>query len=192
MSAREFLEWERGQTVRHEFFRGEVFAMAGGSPRHNALSANVTAALVVGLRGKPCRVFSSDQRVAARGTEQYVYADVTVACGPLRIQPGTTDVLENPTCLVEVLSPSTEAYDRGLKWEGYRSIPSLQDYVLVSQDSPRIEHFQRDTDGSWHYRVAESSDVITLSNGATLSVAEIFSGVEELADEPRNGVGSFA
>lgn len=159
--------------------------MAGGSPRHNALSANVTATLVQALRGKPCRVFSRDQRVAARGTEQYVYADVTVVCGPLRIQPGTTDLLENPTCLIEVLSPSTEAYDRGLKWEGYRSIPSLQDYVLVSQGSPRIEHFQRNTDGSWHYRVAESSDAIILSNGATLSVAEIFSGVEGLADEPR-------
>jgi len=160
--------------------------MAGGSPRHNALAANVIAALVLEFRGKPCRVFSSDQRLAARGTEQYVYADVTVVCGTLRIQAGTTDVLENPTCLVEVLSPSTEAYDRGLKWEGYRSIPSLQDYVLISQHLPRIEHFKREPDGSWHYRVAEAGDRITLSNGATLVVDEIFAGVVELADERRS------
>src|SRR5690242_2577533 len=136
----EYLAWERTQPVRHEYYRGEVFAMAGGSMRHNVLCARVIEALGAQLRGR-CLVMTSDQRVVAAERDRYVYPDVSIVCGPMVAEPGTSDVLANPTILVEVLSESTEQYDRGGKWEGYQRLDSLTDYVLVSQAEPRIEHF---------------------------------------------------
>jgi Uma2 family endonuclease len=180
MSAPEYLEWERQQTEKHEFHRGEVFAMAGGSLRHNFLSSAVSAELRGALRGKPCVVLSSDQRIAAEPGERYVYADAVVVCGGLRTEPGTHDVLANPSVIVEVLSPSTEAYDRGQKWEAYQRLASLTDYLLVTQTSARIEHFQRETDGSWRYRVLTAGDSITLANGARIDVDAIYEGISEL------------
>src|ERR1044071_1136427 len=133
----EYLAWERTQPVRHEFFHGEVFAMAGGSPRHNVLCIRVSSRLETQLRDR-CFVMSSDQRVVAAHRERYVYPDVSVVCGPLLMEPGTSDVLANPTIVVEVLSASTEQYDRGVKWESYQRIESLTDSVLVSQSHRRI------------------------------------------------------
>lgn len=112
-SPAEFLAWERDQPERHEYFRGEVFAMAGGSPRHNALCSSVNAALRAALRLRGCQLFSSDQRVGLGQGERYGYPDVTVVCGKVVLEPGTSDVLAAPTILVEVLSPATEQYDRG-------------------------------------------------------------------------------
>src|SRR5262245_44212638 len=117
MSAEQYLAWERAQLDRHEFFRGEVFEMAGGRLRHNALSMARGSELRIALRGTGSRAFSSDQRIAARPGEHYVYPDVSVVHGPPELEPGTNDVLLNPGVIVEVLSPSTEQYDRGLKWE---------------------------------------------------------------------------
>ena len=173
MTAGEYLTWERQQPTKHEFFHGEVFAMAGGSPRHNALCARIIAA-----SNSPGRwvVLTSDQRVANQG--RYVYPDVSIACGGLEIE--TNDVLLNPTVIVEVLSASTEQYDRGLKWEGYQRIASLADYILVSQVEPRIEHYRRAPDGSWTYRAAGPGETATLSIGVTLIVDHIFSGVLDL------------
>ena len=176
----EYLAWERRQSARHEYFRGDVFAMAGGSPRHNALSANVTAALHPSLAARGCHLLSSDQRVGFPGGDRYVYADVTLVCGPVSLETGTSDVLANPETVVEVLSPSTEQYDRGLKWEGYQEITSLLDYVLVSQAEPRIEHFRREVDGNWVYRAAGAGGHVTLTSGATLHVGAIFRGVFDL------------
>lgn len=110
--------------------------------RHDALSSNVNAALHAALHGRGCIVLSSDQRVGMTAGERYVYPDVTVVCGAIALVAGTNDVVANPTVLVEVLSSSTEQYDRGLKWEGYQRIESLTDYVLVSQSEPRLEHFR--------------------------------------------------
>lgn len=172
MSAEEYLAWERQQPTKHEFFHGEVFAMAGGSPRHNALCAACCAALTAALRARGCVVLTSDQRVTMSAQGRYVYPDLSVVCGPLEIE--SNDVLANPTVIVEVLSGSTEQYDRGLKWEGYQRLPSLADYVLVSQREPRIEHFQRAADGSWNYRAVGAGERVTLSTGASLSVDEIF------------------
>lgn len=184
LSAAEYLVWERGQADRHEFHAGDVFAMAGGSPRHNALVASVVGQLYVALRGGRCRVLSSDQRIAIEAARHYVYADASVVCDAVELSPDTTDVLENPSVVVEVLSPRTEAYDCGLKWEGYQRLRSLADYLLVSQDRARIEHFQREPDGSWRYRVVEHGGTVALSNGATLAIDEVFARVFELkADE---------
>lgn len=183
VSPADYLAWERVQPERHEFFHGEVFAMAGGSPRHNALSANVSAALHAALRNGPCHVFSSDQRIGIGQGQRYVYADLSVACGAALLEPGTTDVITNPTVVVEVLSGSTEQYDRGMKWEGYQRLPTLMDYVLVSQAEPRIEHFRRQGDGQWVYQSAGPGARVTLSTGAVLLVDDVFLGAFEIAGE---------
>lgn len=181
MTAASYLEWERGQVDRHEFVDGEVFAMAGGSPRHNFLGLAVGSELRIATRGGPCRVFSSDQRISVREGEHYVYADVSMVCGDAILAGGTADVIANPTVVVEVLSRSTEAYDRGRKWDGYRRVSSLTDYLLLSQESPRVEHYQRGREGTWTYRVAIAGDRVTLANGASFDVDAIYAGAFDLA-----------
>lgn len=156
--------------------------MAGGSLRHNALCSRVNAALHAGF-GVSCTVLTSDQRVGVAGGERYVNPDLSVVSGAAQLEPGTKDVLLNPKVLIEVLSSSTEQYDRGLKWEGYQRIPSLVDYVLVSQSAPRIEHFRRDVDGSWLYRSVGAGERLALASGATLDVDALFAGVLELPGE---------
>jgi Uma2 family endonuclease len=180
MSAADYLVWERSQPGKHEYHRGEVFAMAGAKPRHNLLAAAMTAALHAGMRGKGCAVLSSDQQISAAAGERYVYADAVVVCGAVQLEPGTGDVLANPRVIVEVLSRSTEKYDRGEKWEAYQRLASLTDYLMVAQTSFRIEHYQREADGSWRYRVLTAGDNVTLTNGATLSVDAIYEGAFEL------------
>ena len=176
LSAAEYLAWERDQPSKHEFFHGEVFAMAGGSPRHNALGVGIAGELRAALAGRGCAVLSSDQRLAFPPDERYVYPDVTVVCGGLELQQGTRDVLTNPSLLVEVLSKSTEEYDRGLKWAGYQSIDSLTDYLLVAQTEARVEHYRRNTDGSWTYRAAGASERVSLTGGVELAVDAIYAG----------------
>ncbi len=182
MTATEYLALEAANAEKHEFHDGDVFAMAGGSPRHNLLTNAVGAELRSALRHRGCHVLSSDQRVAALPGRSYVYPDVVVVCGELRLEEGTRDVLSNPTIVVEVLSPSTEAFDRGGKWDAYQRLESLTDYVLVSQGSPSLEHFAREADGSWRYRHVGLGEQLMLSNGATLDVAAIFDGAFELAE----------
>lgn len=180
LTAAEYLAWEREQPVKHEFFHGEVFAMAGGSPRHNALGMSTGSELRAALRSRGCSVLSSDQRLAFPPEERYVYPDVTVVCGSLAFQQGTKDVITNPSILVEVLSRSTEEYDRGLKWAGYQAIGSLTDYLLVAQAEVRIEHYRRNGDGSWTYRTAGLGERVTLTGGGELAVDAIYLDMFEL------------
>ncbi len=180
MSAAQYLEWERQQLSRHEFHLGEVYAMAGGSPRHNFLSSAVGAELRAAVRPRGCHSFSPDQRISATESARYVYADAVATCGPLQLESGTTDVLANPSIVVEVLSPATQTYDRGEKWEAYQRIASLTDYLLVAQTAVRVEHYQRETDGSWRYRTLGAGETITLANGATLAVDAIYDGAFDL------------
>lgn len=183
LTADEYLAWERAQPVRHEFFHGEVFAMAGGSMRHNALCARLIESLGAQLRDR-CVVLTSDQRVVAMNRGRYIYPDISVVCGPVVAELGTNDVLANPTMLVEVLSGTTEQYDRGLKWDGYQRIESLVDYVLVSQAAPRIEHFRRrDQTRTWLYQLAGAGERLVLSNDAVLDVDAIFAGMLELSGD---------
>ncbi|MBI2893467.1 MAG: Uma2 family endonuclease [Deltaproteobacteria bacterium] len=183
MSADEYLAWERVQPDKHEFHLGTVFAIAGGSPRHNFLSSAAGAELRAALRGTTRHVLSSDQRIAAGPGERYAYSDAVVACGGVRTEPSAPDVLTNPSIVVEVLSRSTETYDRGQKWEAYQRLGSLTDYLLVSQSSVRVEHYQREREGSWRYRVLGAGDTITLANGATLAVDAVYDGAFELASD---------
>jgi Uma2 family endonuclease len=179
MTAPAYLAWEREQTSKHEFHRGAVFAMAGGSPHHNYLSSAVAAELRAIVRGRGCYVFSSDQRIGASEGQRYVYADAVVVSDEVKLETGTKDVLANPRVVVEVLSPGTETYDRGEKWDAYRRLESLTDYLLLSQAAVRIEHYRREPDG-WRYSVVEAGGTVTLADGSSLSADAIYEGAFQL------------
>jgi Uma2 family endonuclease len=147
----EYLAWEREQIDKHEYHAGEVFAMAGGSPRHSWIAGNVQSVLKRKLDDR-CFTFTSDQRIMFDDGRRYVYPDVSFVRGPVVLQDGASDVVVNPTILVEVLSSTTEQYDRGLKWEGYQRLGSLTDYLLVAQHEARVEHYLRAPDRGWFYR----------------------------------------
>lgn len=182
MSPDEFLAWERTQVERHAYIRGEVFAMAGGSPRHSRISARVIARLDAGLTGKPCDVHTSDLRLGVGN--QFVYADAVVVCRPTQLRPQTNDVVINPTVVVEVLSKSTEAYDRGDKQAGYLGLASLAHFMLVSQREQRVEVYTRQADGSFRFTVHGPGSVIELDRlGVTLAVDELYLGAFELVGD---------
>lgn len=176
MSPRDYLAWEREQHSKHQYLGGEAFAMAGGSPRHNFLSGRIWSR----LDQAPCRPLTSDQKVYIPATGNFVYPDCTVVCGPVQLHPGTSDVIENPNVVIEVLSKSTADHDRGEKWDDYRSVSSLTDYVLVSQRTPHVEHFARKNDGSWTYRVAQAGGRLELTSGTQLVVDDIYEGSFDL------------
>lgn len=180
MTPAEFLEWERAQPGRHQYIGGGAYAMAGGSPRHSLLAGNVLAAFHAAGRGGTCRAFSSDLKLHVEASGEYVYPDVTVVCGPVVLHGESRDVIENPTLVVEVLSKSTERYDRGEKWEGYRQIASLTDYLLVSQARARVEHFAREPDGSWRYRVATAGGELAVMTDTTITIDEIYEDAFEV------------
>ena len=144
-----YLALERQARDKSEYFAGEMFAMSGASRRHNLISLNIGAELRAQLRHRPCEVYTSDMRVKVGPTGLYTYPDVVVVCGEPAFEDTLGDTLLNPTVLVEVLSQSTEDYDRGRKLEHYRSLPSLQEYLLVSQERAHIVHYVRHFDVSW-------------------------------------------
>ena len=145
----EYLAREGVAEEKSEFYRGEIFAMAGGSPRHNRICLNIATALNARLRGAPCQPFGSDQRLRIPANGLSTYPDVSVVCGELQYDEVDLDAIVNPWILVEVLSPSTEDYCRGRKFVLYRQLESLREYVVVSQDEPLIEHHVRQPTGSW-------------------------------------------
>lgn len=180
-----FLELERKAEVRHEFFDGEMFAMAGGSPAHSRIATDCLIALGSRLKGKPGRPYNSDLRHKVELTGLITYPDVSVICGPLEFAPGTDDTVINPTLLIEVLSQTTEAYDRGRKFLNYQRIQSLREYLLISQYEPRIEQFIRGEGGQWTWRVTEGMEAVAElpSLGISLPLAEVFAGVEFVSPE---------
>jgi len=139
----EYLEIERGAESKSEFFQGEMFAMAGGTPQHSLIATNLARELGNRLKSGHGVAYNADLRIKIEATGLCTYPDLSVVCGPLQFAQGTDDTVLNPTLLVEVLSDSTEAYDRGKKFEHCRQIPALQEYLLVSQKEPRIEQFVR-------------------------------------------------
>ena len=149
LSVKEFAVLEDAASVKHELINGRVVAMSGGTMEHAGLAAAVSFQLSLGLRGKPCRVFSSDLRVVVPDTGLVTYPDVTVVCGKPELHPDDLHATVNPSVIVEVLSDSTEAHDRGAKASHYRRLPSLKAYVLVSQNEPRIEVQRRTAEGRW-------------------------------------------
>jgi Uma2 family endonuclease len=182
----EYVARERAATDgKSEFLHGRVFAMAGGTARHNLITSNVSGALGVALRARPCVVLSSDQRVWIEPTGLYTYPDVTVVCGGLRMHPRYDDTLLNPTLVVEVLSSSTEGYDRGAKFAHYRRIDSLREVLLVSQAERVVEHYARADDGSWRLTTwTEQQSVPLPTLSCELPLDDVYAKVDLLAPEP--------
>ncbi|QDT53637.1 hypothetical protein Pan44_16600 [Caulifigura coniformis] len=159
MSVDDYLAMERRSDIKHEYFAGQIFAMAGASYAHSTITANVSGELRDALRNTDCNVVSSDMRVRTVST-LYAYPDVAVLCGKPEFDDEERDTLTNPIVLIEVLSDSTEGYDRGQKFFNYRSIPSLKEYVLISQRQRLVEHFARQPNGQWLLTTYSSSDQV--------------------------------
>ena len=179
MTVEEYLRFERRSKIRHEYIDGEVFAMAGSKRNHSLIASNIGTQLAAQVRDKNCEVHFGDLRVEA-GETAYVYPDVTVVCGGVRLVPNIFDTLANPTVICEVLSKSTEARDRGDKSSAYRRLESLQEYAFVSQTKMSVEHYVRQADGSWRfYEYTEAGDkVLFESTGCELTLHEIYRRVE--------------
>lgn len=147
----EYLAFERDSQDKHEYIAGEVYLMTGASESHNLIVANTITTLNVQLRKRPCRVYPSDMRVGVKVKDDYAYSypDVSVVCETPQFEDDKRDTLLNPVVIIEVLSPSTEKYDRGKKFQNYRLLPSLHDYILIAQDEAHIEHYTRQANDEW-------------------------------------------
>lgn len=179
VSAEEYLALDRAAEVRSEFLDGEMIAMSGGSANHSTLKVNLTREISTILLGSSCQVFNSDLRIRV-SSRMYAFPDLTVVCGKPQLADGRRDILLNPKVIFEVLSPSTERYDRGLKLHHYRAIETLQDYVLVSQDQILIEQYTRGEAGVWSFRDYQTAEDTLLipSIGVSLALARIYERVE--------------
>jgi Uma2 family endonuclease len=171
----DFVALERESTTKHEWLDGVIYDMSGGTPDHSGIKTAITTSLSVQLRGKRCRVFDSDLAIRVLATGLLTYPDGSVVCGALETDPKNANAATNPTVIVEVLSDSSEAYDRGEKFAHYRRIPSLMEYVLVSQHERRIEVFRRKPDGNWEFSEALAGQTIRLKSiECVLSVDEVY------------------
>jgi Uma2 family endonuclease len=178
----QYLALERKAEIKSEYINGWIYAMSGASREHNLIAANTLAELHVQLRGRPCETYPSDMRVSVKATKLYTYPDVVVVCGEPRFEDEHVDTLLNPTVLIEVLSPSTEAteaYDRGEKFAHYRRLDSLQEYVLIAQNRLRVEHYARQGEQWLLTEFSSPDDLLPLASiGVKISLHEIYDRVE--------------
>lgn len=175
----DYLAWEQEQPCRNEYIDGEVFAMSGASDAHGTAALNLAALLRGALRGTPCKPFIADMKVRVEAANSFFYPDIVVTCDPRDRTPEASHVKQYPALIVEVLSPSTEAYDRGNKFATYRQLESLQEYVLVSLEARRIEVFRRDASGHWVLHPFALNEALELSSiNFRCPAAEVFDGVE--------------
>jgi Uma2 family endonuclease len=194
-SVAEYLALEREAEERHEYLDGQIYEMAGESPEHGTICVNIGGQLYNQLRGKPCQAFSKDMKVRSGPTPKgryttkglFSYPDLLVVCGEMKFHDEHRDVLLNPTVIIEVLAPSTEAFDRGKKWVRYQTwLPELTDYVLVSQARPQIDHFHRQPRGEWIYSLVnnlEASFHLT-SIDCALLLTDVYDRVVFPVEEP--------
>lgn len=175
----EYVALEARAEEKHEYFAGRIYAMAGASPDHVQITSNIHVALAAIVRPRGCEVYGSDLRVRVEATGLNTYPDLTVICGKMRRTEQRPQAVTNPTLLVEVLSESTIGYDRGEKWRHYQTIESLTDYVLVWQDRPWVEHYVRQSEDEWTYRLVDGAEAkLRLENlGGELALAEVYRGV---------------
>jgi Uma2 family endonuclease len=177
----EYLELERAASSKHEYFAGEIFAKTGASEQHNLIASNVMASLHRQLRGHSCRIYPSDMRLKVMQTGLNTYPDSTIVCGPPQYtDQAKRDTLLNPIVIIEILSPSTERYDRGMKFQHYHAIASLQEYVLIAQDEQHIERYTRLEPNQWILLEATGPDAaLPISSiSATLAVAGVYEQVD--------------
>ncbi len=179
LTPKEYLDWERKSDTKHEYLRGEIIAMSGASREHSLIVTNISGELYIQLKGGICEVHTNDMRVRTHPETSYFYPDVVVVCGEPRFADNAFDTLLNPIVLVEVLSPSTQAYDRGEKFKSYQQLTSLQEYILVSQDEVHIEHYRRQ-ETEWKLTEFRSLENILslVSIECALSLPDIYRRVE--------------
>jgi Uma2 family endonuclease len=189
LTPEQYLEIERAAELRHEYFNGRMFAMSGASYRHVIVTGNLSYALRNCLRKRPCTVLTTDLRLRVSPGGLYTYPDLVVLCGEPKFVDDQTDTLLNPLLIVEVLSPSTEAYDRGFKFAQYRTLESLQEYALVSQTEPRVEVFRRQSGRDWLLSESIGLDAACRfeSVGCAVALAEVYDKVTFGGDEPNPG-----
>jgi Uma2 family endonuclease len=176
----EYLALERESEVKYEYWDGEIFAMSGGTLAHDQIMGNVFEALRDQLKGRDCRLFTNNMRIKVPAAPPYRYADGSVVCGPVQVERfNGGDLLLNPILLYEVLSPTTEAFDRGDKFTYYKSIPTFQEYLLIAQHRTHVTHYSRRTDGTWGYEEANELG-LTIYLGAlelTLGLGALYADV---------------
>ncbi len=179
MTATEYLEFERNSFEKHEFYNGEMYAMAGAKERHNLIVSNLIISIGTEFKNKPCVVYPSDMRVVIDEYRHYTYPDVTLVCGERKFLDNKNDCLLNPNVIVEVLSESTEKYDRGKKFEAYRNIASLKEYMLVSSEDKKIELFTKNNEGKWFLSENGVEDTIIIPTiDLTLALSDVYDKVE--------------
>lgn len=181
MTAEEYLDWESTQAERHEFWDGEVFAMTGGTRNHNRVSGNFFKLLDIALDDRPCDVYIVDIKIQVEKGQKYFYPDVVVTCDEREDDP---QIIQFPCAIIEVLSPSTEAIDRGIKFAYYRKFTTLQEYVLVQVDRPVVEVFRRNDQGQWVLSEYALNDRLKLESvGVEIAISDLYRQVQfESAD----------
>lgn len=179
MTPAEYLAFERDQEAKHEYWNGQIYSMAGATARHNLITANVIMTLGSQLKGRSCSVYPSDMRVLIPTTGLYTYPDALVVCGKPEFEDEESDTLLNPTLVIEVLSKSSESYDRGEKFRNYRTIPALQEVLLIAQNERRVEQYVRQTDEQWLLtEITDGAGKIVLpAIDCTLSIADLYDKV---------------
>jgi Uma2 family endonuclease len=172
----EYFEREKTSNIRHEYINGEIVAMAGGTKNHDRICGNVFASFHQQTRRKTCETFTGNIAVRVNASN-FFYPDVSMACGESLFDKN--NLLLNPILIIEVLSPSTEKFDRGAKFDGYRGMSSLNDYLIISQDKVSVQHFQRESNEFWKFRdYRQLTDVIILSSvNCTLALVDVYEGV---------------
>jgi len=185
ISPEEYLRFEREAEERHEYDNGKIRAMAGESPNHSRVCFSLSAIVSTQLKGKTCEGFSPNMKVGISAAGKFVYPDLSVVCGKALFHDSHQDVLTNPKVIIEVLSPSTEKFDRSVKFQAYQLVESLTDFLLISQDKPLVEHFARQASGQWLYTAYRGLSVVVdlPSIDCQLPLAEIYDRVEFLPEE---------
>ncbi len=182
LTAEDYLAIERSAEFKSEFFDGEIFAMSGASEPHNIIVTNTIIELGNQLKKRPCKLYANDMRVKVDPTGLYTYPDLVVMCGKAQFDDTHFDTLLNPTLIIEVLSDSTEAYDRGRKFEHYRKLESLEEYVLIAQNHPHIESYRRQSQSDQGWLLTECSGLASVfrlqSIDCQLALVEVYDKVE--------------
>lgn len=182
-SKEEYLKMESTAEYKSEYYQGEIFAMSGGTMKHSVICVNLNRAIWEAIRDKNCTAFESNMKLDVVRMDVYVYPDMMVVCGPVELSEYTPDAITNPVLIIEVLSSSTESFDRGKKFEYYRTVASLKEYVLVSQDRPRIESYFKQNENIWQYTVVEGMDkmMVFQSLNYEVPVKEIYYKTDTLS-----------
>ncbi len=175
-SIKEYLEMENKSLEKHEYYKGEIFAMSGAGNRHNIISTNIIASLKITLKGKGCRPYGSDMRINIPENTLFTYPDISIFCGEVKVLKEDQNTATLPTVIIEILSPSTRNYDRGVKFMLYRAIPSLTDYILIEAESIHAEHFAINKEGLWQLKEHNKpgEEIFLESLGVKLSLEEIY------------------